>query len=576
MTPCRKSLTTLAVVGALMRRDLLRSLRTFRAFLLLVVAVAILSFIVFAGWPEEFHTLSMIARTSEELLMIFASFYFVAACIVLPAYGAAAIVQEREQNTLDMLDLTLTPRWALLIGKLLNTLGFYLLLLVAGLPPMSLLFGLVGLDLAVLGKTLVILLPTALSVAMVSLLCSIRARRSIIAFILSFLGMLCVMGVWLIPVSLAVGVLTSWDPGLEDLFLEIFPVLSPVVALVFVSSAFGSSSSFLYCAFYQTALFAFIFLAAWRMLRRPFEAGTPRRSRSRRRPLRRLLDVLFVRVPPFKPIADRANPMYRSEVQWSLLTRPAGRRSLFLFLSLFFVAVLLLFDFMFASDDGVMSWAMAHLALICLLSPIMSANTLTKESELGNLDMLRVTLLRPRDIVWGKTHAAFTGVCSVLAVTFLSSLLALPLVWDISRGPEILLVGFVTVVVCASLLVCFGILASAVVKRSTTAVVLGYASSLVYIFLLLPAWWGAMEIARDIDREFGVRVFPGTGNRVAEVLQGLSPVHAFWELLDGTGHGPYAYLMAQWVISMAANGLLCFLLVTLAAWLFGRLRMKEK
>jgi ABC-type transport system involved in multi-copper enzyme maturation permease subunit len=573
--------STLAVIGALVRRDLLRDLRKTRAFLLLVAAVLLMSLAAFASWPDESLTLSSVARQAEMMIVIFSFFWLVAACIVLPAYGAMAIVQEREQNTLELLDLTLMPRWALLVGKLLNTLGFYLFLIVAGLPALSLIFGLVGLDLTVFFKTLLILFPTALSVAMLSILCSTRCQRGIVALLLSYLAMLFAMGAWLIPVAWVMAVVEYYfDTGPGFRFIQdTGPILSPLVTMMYLANAMGSSRGFLLSSAYQTALFALAFLAAWAMLRRPLEAKVPRKSSTRRRPLTRMLDILFARVPPFRPIADRANPMYRAEVQWSPLTRPSGRRRLFLLLALVLVPVVLLFYFLLAlepdSNDIVMVWIMVHLTLISLLSPIMSANTITRESELGNLDMLRMTLLKPRDIVCGKLHAGFKGVQPILTVTMVSSLAVFPAVHGVEQGTEVFLTGLLTVVVCAALLVSFGVLASAVVKRSTTAVVLAYASSMTYIYLLMPGWFGAVDVLKNIAREYNIRIDTRIDEgAVSEILEGLSPVYAFWELF--AGRDPHSELMAQWMASMVANGFLCFLLVALAVWFFERRRMREE
>ena len=67
------------------------------------------------------------------------------------------------------------------------------------------------------------------------------------------------------------------------------------------------------------------------------------------------------------------------------------------------------------SDDAMRDWILFQNYVTVLLAPALMANALTKEMELGNLDMLRMTLLRPRDITLGKLAAGAMALFPVRA-----------------------------------------------------------------------------------------------------------------------------------------------------------------
>jgi hypothetical protein len=568
--------STVAVLGALIRRDLMRSLRRVRPFLLLALAVAILSLIVAAGWPDPSYTLTRIARSSRELVMLFGFFCIVVAGVVLPAYGSMSVVLEREQDTLDLLSMTLIPPWGLLLGKLINTLGLFLLFVIAGAPMLGLLFCLVGLDLVVLGQTLLVVVTTALSIATLSVMWSIRARRSIVALICAYLSMLFVMGAHLIPIVVVVDVMrirvVSWS-RIED----IATVMSPFFCLGVALEGRKFADEFALSLAYQLTLALLAFLVAWRLIRHPLQPHAPRRVRTARRPITRALNIVLGRAPRFKPIGDRDNPILRAETRWSPIIRPSGRRVMFLVLLLIDVPWACILGYYgmrnpHSRDDMLMFWTLTQGVLACAVAPAITGNILTKERDLGNLDMLRMALLKPRNIVLGKIGAAVRGVRPVVTAAVLTSLPLMPVAAECPHGMMILASGLAMAGLCGVVAVCFSMLASMLVKNSTTAVILSYTLSIAFIFLLYPGWEIGGELLRELSRAFGHRIDFRHNGPIGKFFIWFSPVFSFVEQWEGRGRSNAAY----WLTSAVTNLGVCAVVVAGTVMGFKKRYMKEK
>ena len=97
-------------------------------------------------------------------------------CLIVPALTSGAIAGERERQTLLPLQVTLlTPR-AIVVGKLLASLAFISLLIVATLPLLSSAFWVGGVSIGEVIKGIAMLLMTAVVLASIGLLCSAYTR----------------------------------------------------------------------------------------------------------------------------------------------------------------------------------------------------------------------------------------------------------------------------------------------------------------------------------------------------------------------------------------------------------------
>ena len=92
--------------------------------------------------------------------------------------SAATIAGEKERQTYDVLTLTLLRPRDIVLGKLAGSLGYLLLVGLAGLPVISLAFLIGGVDLAQLVVALVILVLTALTLSVMGVFWSSIANTA--------------------------------------------------------------------------------------------------------------------------------------------------------------------------------------------------------------------------------------------------------------------------------------------------------------------------------------------------------------------------------------------------------------
>jgi ABC-type transport system involved in multi-copper enzyme maturation permease subunit len=134
-------------------------------------------------------------------------------------------------------------------------------------------------------------------------------------------------------------------------------------------------------------------------------------------------------------------------------------------------------------NDLVLVWLGLLIGPAVLLTPGRTADSFTKEYEGQTIDMLRMTLLRPRDIVLGKALAGVLWVMPFLLGVLLSCIVMLFLGarWDL------LFTGYVTLLVSVCVALSLGVAASALVKRTRIAIVLALFFNF-FVFLSLPMW----------------------------------------------------------------------------------------
>jgi ABC-type transport system involved in multi-copper enzyme maturation permease subunit len=184
---------------------------------------------------EAASALNQMATLAESFFYTFLAVQFALTLILTPAYVAPAIAEEKERKTLEFLLATDLDSREIVLGKLLARLGHLALLLISGLPVLSAVQFLGGVepDLVFAGFAGTAL--TALSLAGLSTLASVLARRSRDAILLSYAVpvlylVLCAAGKFLY----LQGILTSaplfpGGPSALDC-LEVFEAGNPLLA----------------------------------------------------------------------------------------------------------------------------------------------------------------------------------------------------------------------------------------------------------------------------------------------------------------------------------------------------------
>ncbi|HIJ73694.1 MAG TPA: ABC transporter permease, partial [Candidatus Hydrogenedentes bacterium] len=209
---------------ALVRRELLTNLRRVRSFVCLVLVVGFVTLLVVAVWPRDVNFAR--AGMATEYLLIAVSMSLLGACaLFIPGLTGTAITVEKDRETFDLLDMTLIPRSSIVLAKLLNAVGFFLLLVIAVLPVLGSVLFLVGVDWVQIAASFAVIFVTVFSCAMAGLFCSTLVRRTALALALSYVGMIILMGGVLLPPVIIAGSL-RWD-GLMRLIEREALFLSP-------------------------------------------------------------------------------------------------------------------------------------------------------------------------------------------------------------------------------------------------------------------------------------------------------------------------------------------------------------
>ncbi len=512
---------------ALIRREFLTSLRRTLSLVWLVVLLTACVLVAVTWWPSRDLSWNEISIVSEEILFAVSVVLFGGGILFMPAIAAGAIVSEKEQNTFDLVRMSLVRPTSILFAKCVNTIGFFFLLVLATMPVLAVVMLGVGVDQTQFGLALLAILATGTCCAMIGLLSSALFRRGSLAVAGSYAGVLIflfVPALVLAPIPQLIafsGVVPFQAVG--DRSEEIAIVFCPLLAFdalfkypmtprdIFI---YGGSS----LLYQSTVCLICLVLARVLLLRqpRPSKAESEKVIDDQAVLRMRRTSFPFYLVDPLrrkKTIADTRNPMRVRELQWGLFNR--GTTLIRVFYCVFPVCVFTAFQYA-VSQSGTITWIVAEIVLLLGIAPALLANLSTKEHELGNIDMLNMTLLSSREIVLGKAAAGMATLVPLLAAAMLPGLVFLiapPRDW------LVLVAGDVTLLVCIFASLSITLFASVLARRTSTALMLSYAANLL-VFAGLPlAYWFLVHTFRRAE-------YPGGGVSLNELLY-LSPIIAF-------------------------------------------------
>ena len=543
----------------IVKRELISSLRRIRTVLLAIALFGASATLILLKWPVGSLPATALAEVTQSIVGSLSIVMFLGCIFCVPGLAAATIVSEREQDTLDQLYLTLVRPSGVIAAKALNTAGVFLLLAFATLPAFAtVMFG-IGMDWQQLIYLFVFLFTCALSCAMIGVVCSTFFRRTFLAVVASYLVTTLLMFggpsyVFRFMRVLIVGQFSSifriWDPRyLQQSWTS---VLSPVGTLISIQS--GVVWQFLLAILVQAVFCTICFFVAARLLRRQTAPriissektiDDPRILRERRK------QFPFYLIDPLrrKPlIEDGRNPMFIREMRWGLFNR--GTVLVRIFYCVFAVSLLgsifVASEFTKQNNQTVAAWYGIQMALLVFLSSVLAANTFAKEYELGNMDMLRTTLLSPGAIVMGKAAAGFLSLAPILLAMTISCVPVLILQF---HAAPVVGAALVTLVVCALLSNAVGLLASLLTRNTNRSIVAGLLANVgVFVgFALILSWLVGREVL------------------------GVSPIFCYLGSFAGTSHD-----YALWLRTECASVVLAAFLLVWAAFVLRYRRMQDR
>ncbi len=128
------------------------------------------------------------ARFNESFFFTFMAVQFALVLILTPAFVAGAIAEEKDRMTLEFLLATDLRNREIVLGKLVSRLASMLCIVLAGVPVLSATQFLGGVDPELLLASFAVVGLTLVTVASLSIMCSLAARRPRDAVILAYMA----------------------------------------------------------------------------------------------------------------------------------------------------------------------------------------------------------------------------------------------------------------------------------------------------------------------------------------------------------------------------------------------------
>ncbi|MDX9973560.1 MAG: hypothetical protein RBU21_11305 [FCB group bacterium] len=502
---------------ALLKRELTATLRGKAVFWMLAVVVGICCLLVAANWPRQGQSYAYIGGQARTMFCLFFFAQLLAATLLPPGLAALAFSEERRQDTLDQLRLSLITTGGLVGAKFLAAVAVLVLLMVASLPCLGAQLMLVGVSARQVLDMTALTLSTALLGAAMGILCAVAFRRPAKAMAMSYLGVVFVLGGWILAGILLLLVISflffggnmdrcidtllgrslfqrTFEDTARALFGGYLYTLSAGAAPLGMGST-GAGVAYRMVAASGCLLWAILLsrrLTAPAALpsRKLIDEPEALRARKRRFPFY-LIDPLQ-RLPL---IADHDNPVFVREWRYSLSRRPRATVWAFVLTAAVVTGVHLLVALEewgrpWQYEDAQRVVLVLEVVVMALIAHIVSTGAFVRERENMSMDLLRASLLSPSDIFWGQFGGGAAAVLPYLAGTslgFLVSLAAVP--FGLGTAP-MLLGGYATLVTVVWLTLCISCLATGYARSTASAMAGGLMANLcVYAGPVLMLVW---------------------------------------------------------------------------------------
>jgi ABC-type transport system involved in multi-copper enzyme maturation permease subunit len=517
-----------------------------------------LSALVVLRWPGEARVELSGAR-AQEVFRLFGYGLLTLVILLAPAFPAVSIVREKNRGTLALLLNSPMRPWSIYLGKLIGVVGFVLLLLVISLPAAAACYAMGAISLS--GDLLAvyaILALVAVQYTTLGLLVSSYANSADAALRITY-GMALLLGV----VTLGPHFFLQGNAGLYPELAEWLRCLSPVPAMMELLghgdvgsqglvSATGVPLRYALFAIVTTALFAVRTIG--RLNYSMLDRSRPQGVITDELPLlaRRMRRLVFVVDPQRRKagIGPLVNPVMVKEFR----SRRFGR--LHWLFRLVGVCAVISLGLTYAATMGTLDWGvktiggimvLLQVALIVLLTPALSAGLISSERESGGWDLLRMTPLSARAILWGKLLSVMATLLLILFATLPGYLVMIwirPEMWgEIYR----VLVSLLWTALLA-------MLASAAVgslfRRTAAATTTAYT-------LLVGLCAGTMLVWLARDAPFG--------HSTVETVLTANPLAAALSVIEMPGFTQYNLVPANWWLMGYASAA-CLVVLLVATW----------
>jgi ABC-type transport system involved in multi-copper enzyme maturation permease subunit len=450
-------------------RELLVNLRSFRAFVLQLIYVSSLGALVYFYWPAGEEGLRQVSPgVSRRLFDIFFLGQFFLVALLAPTFAAGSITGEKERKTYELLLASPLRPGAILVGKLVSSLCYLVILILSSLPLIILCYLLGGLLLSEIARAYLVLVLSAGTFGLLSIACSSIFRKTSSALVVSYLIVL--------PLAVLCIALTRSDDATARDFVSI-AIIPP------------------WC------------LGSWmvlgilinRRLLHPPDVGSEGNDVvDEREEMKYAIGVVIDRdlfpdklfAPPKRTdlMPDGTNPVLdkelRSEIfsQGTLMLRVVIQVSMLL-------SIPLMAGLLFLRSEKAGYYVAYVLTFNLLVGPVFSSGSITQERERKTLALLLTTLLVPSEIVFAKLLAALR-VSTVLTFLLTEQLVLAYLLLPELRGRFWTLIVYFLIIATTCLATStIGLLCSSLARRTSAAMVMTYLTLLAVFVLPIGLEW---------------------------------------------------------------------------------------
>ena len=530
----------------IIQRELLGTLRTRKALVLLVSVAVVFSLLVLARWPTD-SQVDLSGAQSQQVFCLFGYGFLATLVLLVPAFPATSVVQEKNRGTLELLLNCPMRSWSIYFGKLFGVLGFAILLLAMSVPAAAACYAMGGVSLGgnLLALYAVLLLVTV-QYAVLALLVSSYANSTDSALRITY-GLVLLASV----VTMGPHRFLQGKEGLYPLLASWLRCVSPLPAvmeilghgdvgshgLILTSGAPGQ-----YCL---GALVSIALMAGWTIAR--FNHAMLDRSRAQGT----ITDERSIVGRIFRRMAFVVDPQRRKpNIRWfsnpvmvkEFRSRRFGRLHWILRLVAACIVVSLLLTYL--TTTGTLDWGvktigrimvMLQVALIILMAPSLAGGLISSERESGGWQLLQMTPLSAVRILFGKLVSVAVPLLLILFAT-LPGYLVMIYIDPQLRGqiPRVL--------VCLVLMAVFALTLSAAVsslcRRTAVATIVAYT-------LLITICAGTMLVWMGRDAPFG--------HSAVQAALLINPMAAALSLIETPGFTQYNLVPANWWITGYAS-----------------------
>ncbi len=412
------------LVGPVFNRELATAPRSWRLYLSRAIYVGALFGLVCTAWlilfgSQPLRTLGDLARFGAAVFALLAPVQLAMAIGFSALLTAAAVAQEKDRRTLDLLLMTRMTNAELVVGKLLASMLTVLVLIAAGVPLFLLLAMLGGVSHAQIARVFGVTLAAALAAGSLGSTIALWREKTFQSLAMTALALM----IWLIAGEgiAALGGEEPWaaGAGASDWAVAVSP-LRAIFAAAAPRTSFtpmfagalwlGAPSDFFTIAAAALALglniLAILLVRVWNPTR---EARPQTADESHDAPLADANAPRDIHAAP-----GRTKEVWDNPILWrEICTWAYGKKVVIIklaYLAIFAACAWAMYGVLQADPTPTVGGALPDasqavvplLVLGLVLVNALAVTSITNERDSGALDLLLVTDLTPKEIIFGK------------------------------------------------------------------------------------------------------------------------------------------------------------------------------